>query len=139
MLAYPILSDKVATVVLSFNVSKGKELTARRFYEAYEVAVLVPDLLMSYIDGSKSDKGTAVAWTSEECGMTEGARAFATPSTWSIVKCEIFAIVTALRDLGLQFHGMIIIFSDCLPAIIVMGSWHWTLVQDTQRQESPKG
>jgi len=55
MLAYPMLSDKVATVVSSFNVFKGKELAARLFYEAYEKAVLIPDLLMIYTDGSNSD------------------------------------------------------------------------------------
>ena len=81
MLAYPMWSDKVATTLPSFNVAKGKELAARLFYEAYEEAVLVSDLLMIYTDGSKSNKGTAVAWTTEECGMTEGARAFATPSS----------------------------------------------------------
>jgi len=83
MWAYPMfkLLDKVATVVLSFNVSKGKELAARLFYEAYEEAVLIPDLLMIYTDGLKSDKGTAVAWTTEECGMTDGAKAFATLSS----------------------------------------------------------
>jgi len=118
MLAYPMLSDKVATVVQSFNVSKGKELAARLFYEAYKDAVLVPDLLMIYTDHSKNDKGTAVAWTTEECGMTEGARAFATPSTWSIVECEILAIIAALRDVRLDFDGKIIIFSDCIPAIM---------------------
>jgi len=118
MLAYPILSDKVATVVPSFNVSRGKELAGKPFYEACEEGVLVPDLLMIYTDGSKSDKGTAIAWTTEECGMTEGARAFATPSTWSIVECEIFAIIAALRDVRLDFDGMIIIFSDCIPAIM---------------------
>jgi len=80
MLAYPMLSDKIATTVPSFNVSNGKELAARKFYAAYEDAVLVPDLLMIYTDGLKSDKGTVVAGTTEECGMTEGARAFATPS-----------------------------------------------------------
>jgi len=118
MLAYPMLSDKVATTVPSFNVSKGKELAARLFYDAYEGAVLIPDLLLICTDGSKSDKGTAVAWTTEECRMTEGARAFARPSTWSIVKCEIFTIVTALGDVRLHFNGimMMIIFSDCIPA-----------------------
>jgi len=50
--------------------------------------------------------------------MTEGARAFATPSSWSIVECEIFAVVAALRDVSLDFDGMIIIFSDCIPAIM---------------------
>jgi len=118
MLAYPMLSDKVATTVPSFNVSKGKELAARLFYDAYENAVLIPDLLLICTDGSKSDKGTAVAWTTEECRMTEGARAFARPSTWSIVECEIFTIVTALGDVRLHFNGMIIIFSDCIPAIM---------------------
>jgi len=118
MLAYPMLSDKVATVVPSFNVSKGKELAARLFHEAYEEAVLIPDLLMIYTDGSKSDKGTAVEWTTEECGMTKGARAFATPSTWSIVECEIFAIIAAMRDVRTEYHGMIIIFSDCISAIM---------------------
>jgi len=118
MMAYPMSSDKTATTVPSFNVSEDKELAARKFYDAYEDAVLVPDLLLIYTDGSKSDKGTAVAWTTEECGMTEGARAFATPSTWSIVECEIFAIVAALRDVRLDFDGMIIIFSDCIPAIM---------------------
>jgi len=118
MLAYPMLSDKIATTVPSFNVSNGKELAARKFYAAYEDAVLVPDLLMIYTDGSKSDKGTVVAGTTEECGMTEGARAFATPSMWIIVECEIFAIVAALRDVRLDFGGMIIIFSDCIPAIM---------------------
>jgi len=53
---------------------------------------------MIYTDGSQSAKGTVVAWTTEECGMTAGAIAFATPFTWSIVECEIFAIVMALRD-----------------------------------------
>jgi len=52
-----MLSDKVATIVPSFNVSKGKELAARLFYDAYEEAVLIPDLLMIYTDGSKSDSG----------------------------------------------------------------------------------
>jgi len=118
MLAYPMLSDKVATTVPSFNVSKGKELAARLFYEAYEEAVLIPDLIMIYTDGSKSDKGTVVAWTTEECGMTKGARAFATPSSWSIVECEIFAIIAALRDVHSEFHGVVIIVSDCIPAIM---------------------
>ena len=118
MLAYPMSSDKTATTVPSLNVSKGKELAARQFYKAYEDAVLVPDLLMIYTDGSMSDKGIAVAWTTEECGMTEGVRAFATPSTWSIVECETFAIIAALRDVRLEYHGMIIIFSDCIPAIM---------------------
>jgi len=117
MLAYPMLSDKIATTVPSFNVSKGKELAAWLFYEAYEAAVLIPDLLMIYTDGSKSDKGTAVAWTTEECGMTEGAKAFATPSSWSILECEIFAIIAALRDVHSEYRGMVIIFSDCIPAI----------------------
>jgi len=110
MLAYPMLADKVATTVPSFNVSKGKELAARLFYDTYEDAVLIPDLLLIYTDGSKSDKGTAVAWTTEECGMLEGARAFARPSTWSIVEYKIFAIVTPLRDVRLDFDGMIITF-----------------------------
>jgi len=118
MLAYPMLSEEVATTVPSFNVSKGKELAKRLFYEAYEDAVLIPDLLMIYTDGSKCDRGTAVAWTTEECGMTEGAKAFATPPTWSIVECEIFAIIAALRDVHSDYHGMIIIFSDCIPAIM---------------------
>jgi len=117
IMAYPMLSDKVATTVPSFNVSKDKEMAKRLFYNAYEDAVLIPDLLLIYTDGSKSDKGTAVAWTTEECGMTEGARAFATPSTWSIVECEIFAIIAALRDVRLDYDGMILIFSDCIPAI----------------------
>jgi len=73
---------------------------------------------MIYTDGSKSDKGTAVAWTTEECGMTEGARAFGTTSSWSIVECEMFAILAALRDVRSDFHGMVIIFSDCIPAIM---------------------
>ena len=73
---------------------------------------------MIYIDGSKSDKGTAVAWTTEECGMTEGAKAVATPSTWSIVECETFAIIAALRDIHSEFHGRVSIFSDCVPAIM---------------------
>jgi len=118
MLAYRMLSDKVATVVPSFNVSKGKELAARLFHEAYEEAVLIPDLLIIFTDCSKRDKGTAVAWTTEECGMTEGARAFATASSWSIMECEIFAIMAALRDVRSEFHGTIIIFSDCIPAIM---------------------
>jgi len=118
MLAYPMFSDKVAATVASFNVSKGKELAKRLFYEAYEDAVLIPDLLIIYTDGSKSDKGTAVAWTTEECGMPEGARAFATPCSWSIVECEIFAIVAALRDVRSDYHRIIIIFSDCIPAIM---------------------
>jgi len=118
MLAYAMSSDKVTTTVPSFNVSKGKELATRLFYEAYEPAVLIPDLLLIYTAGSKSDKGTAVAWTTEECGMTEGAKAFATPSSWSIVECEIFAIIAALRDVSSEYHGMVIIFSDCIPAII---------------------
>jgi len=117
MLAYPMLSDKGATTVPSFNVSRGKELAAKLFYDVYEAAVLVPDLLLSYTDGSKSDKGTAVAWTTEECGMSEGAKAFATPSSWSIVECEIFAIIAALRDVHSEYHGIVIIFSDCIPAI----------------------
>ena len=67
---------------------------------------------MIYTDGLKSSNGIVVAWTTEECGMTEGARAFATPSTWSIVKCEILAIIAALRDVCSEYHGMIIIYSD---------------------------
>jgi len=118
MLAYAMLSDKVATTVPSFNILRGKELAAKLFYEAYEYAVLVPDLLMIYTDGSKSDKGTAVLWTTEECGMTEGARAFATPATWSSVECEIFAIVAPLRDVRLEFGGIILVFSDCIPPIM---------------------
>jgi len=50
--------------------------------------------------------------------MMEGAKAFATPSSWSIVECEIFAIVAVLRDVHSQYHGMLIIFSDCIPAIM---------------------
>jgi len=118
ILAYPMLSDKIATTVPSFNVSKGKGLAARLFYKAYEDTVLIPDLLMIYTDGLKSNKGTAVTWTTEECGMTEGARAFATPSSWSIVECEAFAIVAALRDVRSEYHSMIMVFSDCILAIM---------------------
>jgi len=50
--------------------------------------------------------------------MTGGARAFATPSTWSIVECEICAIITALRDVRLDFSGRICIFPNCIPAIM---------------------
>jgi len=49
--------------------------------------------------------------------MTEGAKAFATPSTGSIVEREIFAIVAGLRDIRSDFHGRVDIFSDCVPAI----------------------
>jgi len=76
---------------------------------------------MVYVDGLKSNKGTAVAWTTEECVMTEGARAFATHSSWSIVACEIFAFIAALRDVRSDYHGMIIIFSDCITAIMCIG------------------
>ena len=34
-----------------------------------------------------------------------------------------------------QLHRVVVIFSTNL---IVMGSWHWILVQGTQRQEGPK-
>jgi len=81
MLAYPMSSDEVATTVPTFCVTKGKELAAKQFHEAYEDTVLVPDLLMIYTDGSKSNEGTAVAWMTEECGMTVGPKGFATPST----------------------------------------------------------
>jgi len=118
MLAYPMLSDKLATTVPSFCVIKGKELAAKRFHDAYEDAVLEPDLLMIYTDGSKSSKGTVLAWTTEECGMTEAVRAFAPLSTWSIVECEIFAIIAVLRDIRLDFNGRISICSDCVPAIM---------------------
>jgi len=37
--------------------------------------------------------------------MTEGARAFATPSMWSIVECEIFAIVAALSSVRYGASG----------------------------------
>jgi len=50
--------------------------------------------------------------------MTEGARAFATPLTWRIVECKIFAIMAALRDVRLDFSTRISIFSDCIPAIM---------------------
>jgi len=118
MLAYPMSSDKVAITVPTFCVMKGKELAAKLFYDAYEDAVLELDLLIIDTDSSKSNKGTAVAWTTEEYGMTEGARAVATPSTWSIVECEIFAIITAMRDVRSDFNGRISIFSDCIPAIM---------------------
>jgi len=117
MLAYPMLSDKVATIVPTLCVEKGKELAAKRFYNAYKNAVLEPELLI-FTDRSKSEKGTAVAWTTEECGMTESTRAFTTPSTWSIVECQIFTIVAVLRDIRLEFSGKIVIFSDCIPAIL---------------------
>jgi len=90
----------------------------KRFHDAYEDAVLEQDLLMIDTDGSKSSRGTAVAWTIEECGMTECVCAFATPSTWGIVVCEIFSIIAALRDVRLDFDGWISIFSDWVPAIM---------------------
>jgi len=118
MLAYPMLSNEVATTTPTFCVVKRKDLAEKQFRAAYEEAVLEPDLLMIYTYSSKGNKGTAVAWTIEECRITEGANAFATPSTWSIVECEIFAILAALRDVGSDFHGKIDIFSDCVPAIM---------------------
>lgn len=118
MLAYTMTSDEIATTMPTFCITKGKDLAEKRFRDVYEDAVLEPDLLMIYTDGSKSSSGTAVAWTTEECGMTEGARAFATPSTWSIVECETFAIIAALPDIRSEFHGTVDIFSDCVPAIM---------------------
>jgi len=50
MLTYTMLSDKIATTVATFCVTKGKELAAKRFHDAYEDAVLKPDLLMVYTD-----------------------------------------------------------------------------------------
>jgi len=75
-----MMSGKVATTVPTFCITKGKKLAVRQFQEAYEDAFLKPDLLMIYKDGPPSEKGTAVAWMTKECGMTEGSRAFATPS-----------------------------------------------------------
>ena len=118
MLAYKMTCDETATTSPTVCITKGKDLAAKQFRASYEDAVLEPDLLMVYTDGSKSNKGTAVAWTTEECGMAEGAKAFATPSTWSIVECEIFASVAALRDIRSDFHGKVDIFSDCVPAIM---------------------
>jgi len=34
------------------------------------------------------------------------------------VECEIFGIVATLRDVRSDYHGMIIVFSDCIPAIL---------------------
>jgi len=61
MLAYPMLSDKIATTAPTLCVTKWRNLAARQFHEAYEDAVLEPDLLMIFTDGSKSNRGTAVA------------------------------------------------------------------------------
>ena len=112
MLAYKMTSNETATMTATVHVTKGKDLAEKQSRAAYEDAVLEPDLLMVYTDGSKSGKRTAVAWTTEECGITEGAKVFATPSTWSIVECEIFAIVAALHDIRSEFHDKGDIFSD---------------------------
>jgi len=34
------------------------------------------------------------------------------------VECEIFAVIAALRDVHSEYRGMIIIFSDCISAIM---------------------
>jgi len=118
MLAYPMSSDEIVTTVPTVCITKRKDLAVRQFHTAYEDAVLEQDLLMVFTDGLKSGKGMAVAWTTEEYGMTEGTSEFATPSTWSVVECEIFAIVAALRDIRSEFHGRVDIYSDCVPVIM---------------------
>ena len=52
----------------------------------------------------------------------DGSKVFATPSTWSIVVCEIFAIIASLRDIPSIFDGHVQIFSHSIPAILVIGN-----------------
>ena len=76
--------------------------------------------ILIYTDGSKNPSGTAVSWTMFEGGLTEGARVLATPAGWSIVECELFAIVASLRDIPFAFSGDVQVYSDCVPAILAI-------------------
>ena len=122
MNAYPMSSDKTMTTHPSTCIRKGKELAAAGHYTDWDNSVLDPRKLLIYTDGSKSGKGTAVSWTVCEGGLMDGSKAFATPGTWSIVECEIFAIIASLRDVPSAFDGHVQIYSDCIPAILAVGN-----------------
>jgi len=110
-------SDKMTTTIPTFTITQREEQGARQFRSEYEEIIQELDTISVFTDGSKTHKGTAVTGAMEECGMTEGGKAFATPTTGSIVEWEICAVFAALRDVDQRFHGRILVFMDCIAGI----------------------
>src|SRR5207237_2495839 len=54
-------------------------------------------------------------------GLVTGAGGCAVPSSWSIVECELFAVVCALRACRDSARGKPLhVFLDCVPALILI-------------------
>src|SRR5207302_10806318 len=99
---------------------KGKEVTAARHQLLFRELSSSSDLVV-YTDGSKSSEGAGVAWAVFVRGKVTGAGGCAVPSSWSIVECELFAVVCALRACcGTAKGRPVHLFLDCVPALILI-------------------
>src|SRR5207302_10339782 len=74
-----------------------------------------------YTDGSNSSEGAGVAWAVFVRGKVTEAGGYAVPSFRSIVVCELFALVSALRACRSSARGgPVHLFLDCVPALILI-------------------
>src|SRR5207302_813883 len=120
MVAHWQTSEKVLDQRPRVMVGKGKEVMAARHRLLFKELSSSSDLVV-YTDRSKSSEGAGVAWTVFVRGQVTGAGGCAVPSSWSIVECELFAAVCALRACRSSARGRPVhLFLDCVPALILI-------------------
>src|SRR5437879_4975922 len=120
MVVHRQTSERVLDQCPRVMVGKGKEVMAARHRLLFKELSSSSDLVV-YTDGSKTSEGAGVAWAVFVRGNVTGAGGCAVPRSWSIVECELFAVVCALRACRGTAKGKPVhLFLDCMPALILI-------------------
>src|SRR5437879_11051081 len=95
MVVHRQTSERVLDQCPRVMVGKGKEVMAARHRLLFKELSSSSDLVV-YTDGSKTTEGAGVAWAVFVKGTVTGAGGCAVQYSWSIVECDVLAIVLAL-------------------------------------------
>ena len=112
-------SDVVRVVKPRFAISSNKATAMTWHTERFKDWVLTDELLV-YTDGSKSRDGCGVSWVGFERDSEIGRCDMSTPPSWSVVQCELAAVLGALR-MWFGPYPCIRILLDCRPTVMLLG------------------
>jgi len=117
-LRHRVSSDAVRCTTRRFDLCIDKASSMSWHTKGFEDWVLTDELLV-YTDGSKSAGGCGVSWVGFERGLELGRCGKAAPPSWSVVECELAAVLGALRMCAGSYTSVRVLL-DCRPAVMLL-------------------
>ena len=116
--AYPQFSAKELTRTPTVTVGPDKDIVCAADKDMLETWAGDPGIIV-YPDGSKNPSGgrASVAWVTFEVGIAGVPYGISVLPSWSIVECELFAMLGGLRSILSTYAGTVHVYSDCVPAL----------------------